>query len=36
MGPSGEVGAPRKGNTWISMMTMPIPDMKPDITTWGV
>ena len=36
MGPSGEVGAPRNGNTWISMMMIPMPDMNPEITTAGV
>ena len=36
IGPSGDVGAPRNGSTWISMMMMPIPDMNPETTTWGV
>ena len=36
MAPPAAVGAPRKGRACISMMMIPIPVMKPEITTYGV
>ena len=36
IGPPGAVGAPRKGIAWIRRMMMPMPDMKPEMTTYGV
>ena len=34
--PPGAGGAPRKGRTSIIMMMTPMPDMKPETTTYGV
>ena len=36
MGPPAATGAPRKGNVCNRMMIMPMPDMNPDITEYGV
>ena len=36
IGPPGAVGAPRNGMAWIRMMMMPMPDMNPETTTYGV
>ena len=36
IGPPGAVGAPRNGIAWMRKMMMPIPDMKPEMTTYGV
>ena len=35
-GPPGTTSAPRKGRVCTSMMIMPMPDMNPDITEYGV
>ena len=36
IGPPVATGAPRKGRVCNSMIIMPMPDMKPDITEYGV
>ena len=36
IGPPGAAGAPRNGMAWIRMMMMPMPDMNPETTTYGV
>ena len=34
--PPGTGSEPRNGRTWIAMTRMPMPDMKPETTTYGV
>ena len=36
IGPPVAVAAPRNGSVWMRMMMTPMPDMKPDITEYGV
>ena len=36
IGPPGAAGAPRNGMAWSRKMMMPMPDMNPEMTTYGV
>ena len=34
--PPGATGDPRSGNNWIRMMMTPMPELKPEMTMYGV
>lgn len=34
--PPGATGDPRSGNSWIRMMMTPMPELKPEMTMYGV